>query len=177
MRSISSVQSLDAADRRRYRRVAPAVLAIALAFFCATAGSARAQSSQSVTYVYDAGSRLIAVVNGAGNAAQYFYDSAGNLTSIATYSAPTFVVFYDTPNNGPGGMSFTIYGDGFSTTPSQNTVKFNGSNGTPATITASTLTSLTVVVSSGLNNGSVPLYVSSPNGSSSGSINFTLTTN
>ena len=63
----------------------------------------------------------------------------------------------------------TIYGDGFSSTPSQNTVKFNG---TAATVTASTIATITTTVPSGAATGHI--QVTSPNGTFTSSTNFTV---
>jgi YD repeat-containing protein len=115
--------------------------------------------------------RLIAVVDGSGNAAQYKYDGVGNLLSITNTTASTVSIFTFTPNNGPTGLTVTIYGDGFSSTPSQNTVTFyNGQNVTPSQATVSTLV---VTVPSGATTG--PIKVTSPHGSSPpSSENFTV---
>lgn len=82
--------------------------------------------AQSVQYVYDELGRLVAVIAPSGDAAAYSYDAVGNLLAISRYTATTVSVIEFTPNAGPTGSSVTIYGTGFSTTPSQNTVTFNG---------------------------------------------------
>ena len=66
----------------------------------------------------------------------------------------------------------TIYGDGFSTTPSQNTVKFNGILATP---TASSIATITTTVPSGATTGPIQVTVGTHTATSSG--NFTVTLN
>ena len=97
---------------------------------------------------------------------------AGNLTKIANNGATTVAIFAFTPNNGPVGQSVTIYGDGFSTTPSLNTVKFNG---TTAAVSASTIATITTKVPSGATTGRIT--VTSPKCTFTSTANFTVTTN
>src|SRR5947207_5231050 len=94
----------------------------------------RAQGSP-VTYVYDELGRLVGVINAAGDAALYTYDAVGNLLSISRQSAGSVSIIEFTPNSGPSGTSVTIYGIGFSTTPSQNSLTFNGTSATVLTAT------------------------------------------
>ena len=101
-----------------------------------TAAVVHGQSSP-VTYVYDELGRLVSVINTTGDAAIYAYDAVGNLLSIARQTAGTVSIIEFTPNAGPVGTSVTIYGTGFSTTPSQNTLTFNGVTGTVLTATCS----------------------------------------
>jgi YD repeat-containing protein len=120
------------------------------------------------TYVYDPAGRLKAVVDSLGRSAVYNYDLAGNLRSITNGDSSHTAVYTIAPNNGPVGTSVTIYGDGFSTTPSQNTVVF--SSGKTATVTASTQTTITTTVPGGTIIGVVT--VTSPAGAAS--TNFTV---
>src|SRR4030095_9705912 len=97
-----------------------------------------------ITYVYDALGRLVAVIDdpGASNeVAIYRYDAVGNLLSIDLQSAGAVAIIEFTPRQGPTDTVVTIYGTGFSATPASNTVQFNG---TSATVTAATPTPLTV---------------------------------
>jgi YD repeat-containing protein len=144
-------------------------LAALLTLFMALVDVTRAFAD--VTYVYDPAGRLVAVVDGSGNSATYTYDKVGNLTAISTSNGSTTQVFGFSPNNGPVGLQVTIYGDGFSTTPSQNTVTFN--SGKNATVVSSTQTAIVTSVPSGATTGTVT--VTSPNGTASGS--FTVTAN
>jgi len=121
-----------------------------------------------ITYAYDSLGRLIGVVNGSGNAATYQYDNVGNLLSISTTNSSQVSIFSLSPNNGPINTSVTIYGDGFSTTPSQNAVTFAGQ---AATVTSSTQTTIATTVPTGAVTGNVT--VTAPAGSATAS--FTVT--
>ena len=115
-----------------------------------------------VRYIYDELGRLVGVIDPNGDAAAYHYDAVGNLLSI-TRTGPTDVAIIElTPNDGPIGGTITIHGTGFSTTPSQNTVTFNGTSGTVVSATANTLV---VTIPGGATSG--PLVVTTPNGSTS----------
>jgi YD repeat-containing protein len=94
--------------------------------------------SAPVNYVYDELGRLVAVIDGTGASAVYVYDAVGNLTAIGRYTSGTVSILEFTPSDGPNGTTVTIYGTGFSSTPSQNTVTFNG---VAATVTSSTANS------------------------------------
>jgi YD repeat-containing protein len=132
-------------------------------------GSAHAAS---ITYVYDSLGRLVAVVDGSGNAVTYSYDPVGNLLAITPSSGSGVLFFEVDPDNGPVGTQFTIYGDRFSTTPSQNTVAFPGHN---ATIISSTQTTIVATVPSGLSPLLYNVILTSPSGQTS--FAFTVTTN
>ena len=107
--------------------------------------------AQNYTYAYDELGRLVAVVDPSGNAGVYSYDKVGNLLTITNTTASTVSIFTFTPNNGPAGSTtVTIYGDGFSTTPSSNTVTFNG---TAATVSSSTVATIVVAVPAGATTG------------------------
>jgi YD repeat-containing protein len=123
-----------------------------------------------VTYVYDEIGRLVSVVDPAGNAATYRYDAVGNLTAIDRPGSAAVSVSEFTPNAGPVGTTVLIYGTGFSTTPSSNTVTINGAG---ATVTAATANQLTVAVPAGATTG--PIGVTSPGGSATTSTSFTVT--
>lgn len=141
----------------------------ALCFAAFAATSAAVSGAGSVTYAYDELGRLIAVVdNSSGNAAQYIYDAVGNLQQIKNTNGSTVSIFTFTPNDGGTGLSVTIYGDGFSTTPSSNTVTFY--NGKTAVVTASTLSTITTTVPTGAATG--PIKVTSPNGTATSSTIF-----
>lgn len=92
-----------------------------------------------------------------------FFPNTGGAAVI-----PTVTSF--TPTNGPVGTTVTITGTNFSTTPSLNSVRFNG---TLATVTAATATSLTVTVPSGATTGPIAVTVGGNTGASA--TNFTVT--
>jgi len=94
--------------------------------------------------------------------------SATNFT-VTTVSLPTIISF--APPAGIIGASVTITGTNFSTTPANNTVMFNG---TTATVTASTATSITTTVPSGATTGTITVTIASNTATSA--TNFTVTT-
>src|SRR5439155_7262435 len=96
-----------------------------------------------ISYFYDPLSRLKAVVNPLGEAANYSYDAVGNLLSISRYDSSQVSIVEFTPQRGSVGTTVTMYGTGYSTTPSQNTVTFNG---VAATVTSATITQITTSV-------------------------------
>jgi YD repeat-containing protein len=122
---------------------------------------------QTIRYIYDELGRLVGVIDTNGDAATYHYDAVGNLLSITRDNAGGVSVIEFTPNAGAVGTAVTIHGIGFSATPSQNTVTFNG---TGATVSAATTTSLSVTVPAGATTGAIA--VTSPNGSDSSATSF-----
>lgn len=128
-----------------------------------------------LTYAYDALGRLVAVVDGSGNAGVYTYDAVGNLLNIQAPPANTVAIFTFAPNNGPAGKNFTvtIYGDWFSATASQNTVKFNG---TTAAVSQSTIAAITTTLPAGATSGFIQVTVAGV-GTVTSSSNFNLTAN
>jgi len=123
-----------------------------------------------VSYIYDDLGRLIAVIDEASETAIYEYDAVGNLLSISRQDSDTVKIIDFRPKKGPIGTSVTILGTGFSTTPSQNTVTFNGST---ATVTSASKTELVATVPSGATTG--PIGVTAPGGSTTSSSSFTVT--
>lgn len=71
-------------------------------------------------------------------------------------ASPTLTSF--SPTSGTAGTSVTLTGTNFSTTVASNTVKFNG---TAATVSAATATSLTVSVPAGATTGKITVQVGS----------------
>jgi YD repeat-containing protein len=125
----------------------------------------RGQSN--ITYIYDELGRLVGVVDPASDAAIYRYDAVGNLLSISRFPSSQVSIIEFTPNSGPSGATVTVYGTGYSLTPSQNTLTFNG---VAAPVTSSTITSIVATVPSGATSG--PISVTSPSGSATSSMNF-----
>src|SRR6266498_3710406 len=123
-----------------------------------------------IIYVYDNLSRLVGVVDPAGDTVVSSYDSVGNLLSISRYASSTVSVIEFSPHSGPVGATVTISGTGFSATPSQNVVSFNG---TPTTVTSSTATQIVATVPAAASTG--PISVTTPTGSASSSAPFTVT--
>ena len=123
----------------------------------------------SVQYVYDDLGRLIAVVDTNGDTAVYHYDAVGNVLAIDRLTSSQVSIIAFSPQSGPVGTTVTIYGTGFSATPSQNTVTFHG---TAATVSSATTTKLVVTVPSSATTGTVG--VTSPLGSATSATAFTV---
>ncbi|HEU5132941.1 MAG TPA: IPT/TIG domain-containing protein, partial [Pyrinomonadaceae bacterium] len=128
-----------------------------------------AATAGDINYIYDESGRLISMVT-ATETVTYTYDAAGNLlaTTRTNSNLPSIIEF--TPNSGTIGTSVTIYGTGFSSTPSQNTVKFNG---TTATVSSATPTQIVTSVPAGATTG--PITVNTPLGLATSSTSFTVT--
>jgi RHS repeat-associated protein len=108
--------------------------------------------STAIRYAYNPDGRLSAVINPASETALYSWDSAGNLLTVTRKSSTKLSIIQLEPATGAVGETIDIWGTGFSTTPSDDTVKFNG---TAATVTAATTYTLAVKVPSGASSGTV----------------------
>ena len=127
-----------------------------LFFVLGFAFSLRAQSSNPVQYYYDDAGRLTTVVDPQGNFATYQYDAVGNLLGIkrtSLSSANALAIFNFTPQSGPAGQTVTVQGQGFSATPSADTVQFNG---VTTNVLAASANSLTVTAPAGATTGPLP---------------------
>ena len=122
-----------------------------------------------ITNIYDEVGRLVAVVDPAGDTVTYTYDAVGNLLSISRGSSSQLSILEFSPNKAPVGSPVTIYGTAFSPTPSENTVKFNG---TVATVTSSTATQILTSVPAGATTG--PISVTTSAGTVNSSTPFTV---
>jgi YD repeat-containing protein len=123
-----------------------------------------------IDYVYDDLGRLRAVIDPSSDTAVYNYDAVGNLLSIFRQSSSVVSIIDFSPKAGPVGTNVTIYGTGFSATPSQNSVTFNG---LAATVTTATTTKIVTSVPSGATTGLIG--VTAPGGSASSTQVFTVT--
>jgi RHS repeat-associated protein len=141
-------------------------IATGIAFLSGAAGAA---PSSAITYGYDELGRLVAVSDPANGAAKYGYDAAGNVTSITRQAVTVVSIASFAPKIGPAGTTVTIYGTGFSATPSSNTVKFNG---TTASVTSASATQLVANVPGGATTGTIS--VTAPGGSATSSGSFTV---
>lgn len=112
-----------------------------------------------VRYVYDEAGRLVAVIDANGDAAAYQYDAVGNLLGITRTTSTQVSIIEFTPDSGSTAQPVTIYGTGFSATPAQNTVSFNG---VTATVSSASANMLEVTVPAGATTGAIS--VTSPNG-------------
>jgi YD repeat-containing protein len=123
------------------------------------------------SYVYDDLGGLIAVIDPTGETSVQTYDAVGNLLSISRYSSALVSIIDFTPKSGPVGTSVTIYGTGFRSTASENTVTFNG---VAAPIISATATQVVAEVPTGATTG--PITVTTPTGAATSSTVFTVTT-
>jgi YD repeat-containing protein len=123
----------------------------------------------SVQYAYDELGRLVQVTDPAGQVAIYRYDAVGNILAIERPGASGIAISGFTPNSGTTGTTVIVYGAGFSTTASENTVTFHG---TIATVTTATPTQIEVTVPSGATTGTIA--VTTPTGSATSGAAFTV---
>jgi YD repeat-containing protein len=154
-------------------RLWPRLLLAALGYSLLAAPVPSSAQQPAINYVYDDLSRLIAVVDQRGNAATYTYDAVGNILKIERVDAagiPGAVgITLVSPNRGKVGTTVQIFGKGFSGTPSQNTVAFNG---TAATVAASAFNRIVTSVPEGAVTG--PITVTTPLGSATSPTPFTV---
>ena len=108
--------------------------------------------STAIRYLYTPNNRLSAVIKPEAEYGLYTWDAAGNLSSIARKSSTKLSIIQLEPTTGAFGETIDIWGTGFSTTPSNDTVKFHG---TAATVTAATAYTLAVKVPMGATTGTV----------------------
>ncbi len=119
------------------------------------ASPAAAATGDPFRFIYDELGRLVAAVTPT-DSAKYTYDAVGNITAITRQAATTLAVIEFAPHAGPTATTVTIYGTAFSTTPSQNTVKFNNIT---ATVTSSTTTQIVTTVPVGATTGTISVKV------------------
>jgi YD repeat-containing protein len=128
-----------------------------------------ALAQTAIQYVYDDAGRLISVVDPAGDTAIYHYDAVGNVLSIDRHSSSQVSIISFSPGVGLTGTAVAIFGTGFSATPSQDAVTFNG---TAATVSSASPTKLVVTVPAGATSGTIG--VTAPAGSATSSMTFTV---
>jgi len=113
----------------------------AILWCCASAGQIGVQ------YFYDSAGRLTKAVDSTGTVIEYVYDPAGNITQINRSSLASLALLNFTPQQGAAGALIALQGQGFSTTPTSNIVKFGT---TAATVISAAATQLVVAVPAGL---------------------------
>ncbi|HLM54324.1 MAG TPA: IPT/TIG domain-containing protein [Pseudoxanthomonas sp.] len=131
------------------RRLVAQVLALALLVTAVFAVFA-------TSYVYDANGRLVVATNDAGLSVRYVYDRLGNITRVDRLLANDLAVFGFTPGRGAPGVAVRITGQGFSTTPAQNSVQFNGIG---ASVSGASANELTAIVPAGATTGPLTVTV------------------
>ena len=133
--------------------VASAALLVAMV---APVAALSSPPSNAFRYFHDADGRLKAAIDPEGDTAVYNWDAAGNLLSISRHASAKLSIVQLSPQRGEVGATVTIEGTGFSSTPASDTVKFDG---TEATVSAASSTSLTVKVPTGATTGTVSVAV------------------
>lgn len=142
---------------RRASRLLVVLLVVALAVSLPTLLSA--QGNTTFQYFYDDVGRLAAVVDSTGNVVRYQYDNSGNIVAITRSTLPstsTLAIFSVAPLEGPVGTHVLIQGQGFSSTPANDVVMFNG---VAATATSTTANQLKVTVPATATTGPLTLTV------------------
>ncbi len=124
-----------------------------------------------IYYVYDDLNRLAAVVNQQGDVAVYTYDVVGNILRIDRFDATALPgpvgISYVATQAGAAGITVQIFGKGFSATPGQNLVLFNG---VEAVVSAAAPNRLAVTVPVGATTG--PISVTTPAGAATSGLTF-----
>jgi YD repeat-containing protein len=136
-----------------------------LALFASGAFETHASSAQ---YFYDPSGRLTGMLDSVNGSTQYNYDNSGNITSIVNSPISTLTILQVSPTSAPAGAVITISGTGFGTT-ANTSVGFNGTTATPSAVTS---TSITVAVPMGAASGT--LSVTAPSGTANWSSPFTV---
>ena len=134
------------------RSVAVGILAILLSSAFGSSLAWASVPSNAIRYAYNPDGRLSAVINPESETALYNWDAAGNLQSVTRKSSTKLSIIQLEPTQAAIGETINIWGTGFSTTPSNDTVKFNG---TAATVTAATAYTLAVKIPTGATSGTV----------------------
>jgi YD repeat-containing protein len=117
-----------------------------------------AQQPITFQYFYDDIGELVRVVDSTGVVIEYVYDAVGNMLQInrSSLNGGALTIFNVTPMQATATAQVTIQGQGFSTTPSANVVKFNG---VQATVVSATATTLVVTVPTGAASGAITVTV------------------
>ncbi len=152
-----SGESLRYIEPRSQRLYLGALLGVAVAVLLLGCGlgalpAEASVPSTAIRYFYTPNNRLSAVIKPEAEYALYSWDAAGNLSSIARKSSTKLSIIQLEPTEGAVGETINIWGTGFSATPSNDTVKFNG---TAATVSAATAYTLAVKVPTGATTGTV----------------------
>jgi|HubBroStandDraft_6_1064221.scaffolds.fasta_scaffold93599_2 hypothetical protein len=149
------------------------VLMVALLWGCGMSVSAASATvpSTAIRYTYTQDSQLSSVVKPEAEYALYTWDAAGNLSSIAKKSSTKLSIVQLEPSKGAVGETVDVWGTGFSSTPSNDTVKFHG---TAATVSAASAYELAVKVPTSATTGTVTVQTTTE-GPVTSSQTFTVT--
>jgi YD repeat-containing protein len=131
-----------------------------------------AQSGSPIRYFYDDVGRLTKVIDQSGNVATYSYDAVGNILKITRSTLPspaTLAVLNFSPQRGGIGATVVIKGQGFSATPAQNLVAFNGAQ---ASVVSASDSALVVTVPGNATTGPISVTVNGQTASSDANFIF-----
>lgn len=135
-------------------------LLMPLAFSLLIVGLCSNVSGESTTfhYFYDDLNQLVKVVDSTGVVVEYVYDPVGNILKInrSTVSTGVLTIFNITPATVATGATLTIQGQGFSPTPTANTVMIGG---VAAVVISATPTTLVVLVPGNAVSGVISVSV------------------
>lgn len=109
--------------------------------------------------------QLVTTVPAGATSGKISVSVSGSLVSSQTDFTVSQGITSFAPANGPEGTTVIITGTSFSTTPSDNIVKFNG---VAATVTAATSTQLTTTVPTGATTGAISITLAGTTVSSAG---------
>lgn len=139
-----------------------------MAALCALALLPSTSFADDVRNYYNSANQLVEAANlTTGRADILTYDANGNLTNISSILTSALTISGFTPGSGAVGSLVMISGTGFNATAASNTVKFNGTN---ATVSSASATQLAVTVPTGATTG--PIVVTNSLGTVTSTSNF-----
>jgi YD repeat-containing protein len=150
--------------RVRFATIALGIITVSSGGFYGTSAVMAAGTPSDVTYAHDPLGRLTGVIDPATGVAQYVYDAVGNATAIKRFALATLSLIEFSPATAAPGTQDTLYGSGFNTTASSNTVTFNG---LAASVVSATQTKLVVTVPTGVTTGPIAVNNGTANVTSS----------
>lgn len=128
-------------------------------------------AAETTRYYYDDLGHVIQAIGSDGSIRQYQYDQNGNVTAINRITGGALTISGLSPSIGHVTASVTLFGSGFSPTPTQNDVRFGA---IPATVTSASTTELTVTVPEGAVTG--PISVTSGGNTATSATNYVVRT-
>ena len=126
--------------------------------FLLVCASLSAQQPITFKYFYDDLNQLVKVIDSTGVSIEYVYDPVGNMVQIrrSAVAAGALTIFAVSPQTVASGQTFTIQGQGFSTTLASNLVTLNG---VAAVVLSATTTTLVVQVGVNTTSGLISVTV------------------
>jgi RHS repeat-associated protein len=155
--------------RQRRRIGTPLTLCAVVCALAASPSALADPPTGAIRYTHDPDGRITSVVDPGQGSARYGWDRVGNLLSVSRFTTSDVAVFQLSPASGSIGQTVKVQGTGFSSTPSEDSVTFNG---TAATISSASETELAVTVPTGATTG--PVHVVAPAGQATSTNDFTV---